>query len=103
MDNYQAERQFGALTTASRLEILKLLATAGKEGMASGKVAETLGVVQNTLSTQLNLLASAALVEKRREGRHIFYSVNTRTIAGLIDFLAHDCAGGRIKLGRRRS
>jgi DNA-binding transcriptional ArsR family regulator len=94
MDAGTAERLFGALSTASRVEILRLLSKAGREGLPSGEIARQLDMVQNTLSTQLNLLAGAGLVERQREGRNIIYRTKPKTFADLISFLAKECGGG---------
>ena len=61
---------FSALSTVSRVEILRLLAKeAPPEGMKSGDIAKRLGVAQNTLSTQLMMLSHARLVQYQRDGR----------------------------------
>jgi len=97
MDVQTAVETCAALATPSRLSVLKLLASAGKDGMPSGKIAEQLGVTQSTLSTQLFLLARARLVRYKREKQSKIYSVNPDAIRDLIGFLIEDCAGGRVK------
>jgi DNA-binding transcriptional ArsR family regulator len=40
-----------------------------------GELEETLGIVQPTLSQQLTVLREEQLVNTRREGKHIYYSL----------------------------
>jgi len=98
MDMEKAIVGYNALSTPSRVRILQALAKTGEEGMASGKLAKKLDVPQNTMSTQLMGLGLAGLVNQRREGRSVIYRVNFDAIRGLIDFLASDCGGGRLKV-----
>ncbi|HBV12181.1 MAG TPA: transcriptional regulator [Brevundimonas sp.] len=85
---------FSALSTLSRVEILRLLAKeAPPEGMRSGDIAKRLGVAQNTLSTQLMMLSHARLVQYRREGRSILYRVDEENLQALSDFIMKECGG----------
>jgi ArsR family transcriptional regulator len=91
-----------ALSTPSRVEVLRLLAKEGKTGLPSGEIAVRLKAAQNTLSTQLMLLSKAGLVVSQRNKRQIIYRVNFETIRELMQFLADDCAAGEIRsLGKR--
>lgn len=83
-----------ALSQETRLNVFRLLMRAGKDGMAAGDIAETLGVRQNTLSSHLSLLASAGLIMADRNGRTIRYRVNLDGVRGLIGYLIEDCCGG---------
>jgi ArsR family transcriptional regulator len=97
MELKKAEDGFSALSTESRLALLKTLSKAGEEGLPSGELAKRLKIAQNTLSTQLGLLAKAGLVASRRDGRQIIYRVEFDAIADLMAFLAKDCTGGRVR------
>ena len=88
---------FGCLSTPSRIRVLQVLSKAGKEGMPSGEIAKALDVPTNTLSTQLLLLSNARLVKSRRDGRQIIYWVNLEALRDLIDYVAQECANGRLK------
>lgn len=92
MDIDQIIAGFGALSTPSRVQILQLLAKeAPPEGMKSGDIAKRLGVVQNTLSTQLMMLSHARLVRFTRVGRSILYRVDREAISEMADFLMQEC------------
>lgn len=95
---------FSALSTSSRVEILRLLATeAPPEGMRSGDIAKRLGVAQNTLSTQLMMLSHARLVQYQRDGRAILYRVDQENIRALSDFLLKECGGASSTEPKRKA
>jgi DNA-binding transcriptional ArsR family regulator len=98
MDMDDAITRLSALATPSRLEVVRLLARAGPEGMPSGEIAKALKVAQNTLSTQLLLLSNARLVKPRRSGRSIIYRVELESLRDLAAFILADCAAGKIDL-----
>lgn len=97
MEDDEAITRFAALATPSRLAVLKLLAEAGPDGMASGEIARRLNVAHNTLSTQLLLLSNARLVRGRRDGRSIIYSVNLEALRELVLYVMDDCAAGKLE------
>ena len=100
MDDDHAFTRLSAIATPSRLAILRLLAReATPEGMKSGEIALKLGVAQNTLSTQLLVLSNARLVHSRRRGRTILYRLDFDALKELIEFIACECADGKIDFG----
>jgi ArsR family transcriptional regulator, arsenate/arsenite/antimonite-responsive transcriptional repressor len=63
METEDALTRLSALSTRSRLDVLRLLASdGGSRGMQSGEIARQLEVPANTLSTQLLHLSNARLV-----------------------------------------
>lgn len=97
MDIERAIHGYSALSTEVRLKILRLLAKAGDEGVASGEIARKLEIPANSLSQQMFLLGAAGLVSQQREGRNVFYKIDLDAVKWLIKFLAMDCAAGRLK------
>ncbi len=95
MESNDAIRRLAALAQDGRLAIFRLLVRAGRDGLAAGEVARTLGVTPNTLSAQLNILANAGLVTSRRDGRSIIYAANYETMSTLLLYLMEDCCQGR--------
>lgn len=89
---------FSALSQQTRLQVLRLLVKAGTEGMHAGDIADKLGVRQNTMSTNLNILLRAGLVRNEREGRSIRYFADFDGIRGLLSFMMEDCCGGEPEL-----
>jgi ArsR family transcriptional regulator len=95
MQEAQALSTFGALSQEHRLRIVRLLVEAGPEGLPAGVLGEKLAAGSSKMSFHLSHLEQAGLVNSRRDGRQIVYSVAMATLSGLIDFLLRDCCGGR--------
>jgi DNA-binding transcriptional ArsR family regulator len=83
-----------ALAHEGRLTVFRNLVQAGPEGLAAGEIARRLGVLPNTLSSNLNILSHAGLISSQRHGRSIVYSANYDAMTGLLAFLMEDCCGG---------
>ncbi|MBY8976772.1 helix-turn-helix transcriptional regulator [Rhodobacteraceae bacterium NNCM2] len=95
MDKNHALGAFGALGQSTRLDVFRLLVKAGETGMLAGDISETLNVRQNTMSTNLSILAQAGLIRSERQGRSIRYFADMEGMRGLLAFLMEDCCGGR--------
>jgi DNA-binding transcriptional ArsR family regulator len=91
MEMNDAVHALSALAHEGRLKAFRLLVKAGKAGMPSGEIARTLGVPANTLSNSLTVLANAGLVESRREGKLVIYTVRFGEMTRLLGFLIEDC------------
>lgn len=94
MDERQAINAFAALAQESRLRIVRLLVTAGPDGMPAGAVAERIGSSPSNMSFHLKELERAGLVQSRKSARQIIYSATYAAFSGLIEFLMRDCCGG---------
>ncbi len=94
MEITDAVKSLSALAHEGRLKVFRLLVSAGPSGMAAGEIARRVGTPANTLSSNLALLAQAALVQSRRDGRSIIYSARFERMGALMAFLADDCCGG---------
>ncbi|MEK6747315.1 MAG: helix-turn-helix transcriptional regulator [Pseudomonadota bacterium] len=91
MNNNNALKIFAALSQETRLQALRVLVKHGKQGIAAGVLSDKLGIPHNTLSFHLSHLNNAGLVESRKQGRSIIYSVNIDKLQGLVRFLLKDC------------
>jgi len=98
MEMMIATDAFAALAQPTRLAVVRLLVTAGANGMTSGDIGETLGVRANTMSTNLIILARARLIRSEREGRSVRYFADFEGLRDLLSFLMEDCCGGRPEL-----
>jgi len=94
MDNMTAIDSFAALAQPTRLDVFRLLVRAGHEGCTAGEISKALNIRQNTMSTNLAILARTNLVTNQREGRSVRYFANYEGISELICFLMEDCCGG---------
>ena len=98
METNQALSAFAALSQQTRLDVFRLLVRAGVDGALAGEISEQLDVLQNTLSTNLNILVGAGLVRRQRQGRSVRYFADFDGVRGLLGFLMQDCCGGRSEL-----
>ena len=94
----QVVRALAALAQESRLAAFRLLVRAGTDGMPAGKIAEQLEIAPATLSFHLKELSNADLIQQRREGRSIIYSLHVESMQSLLAFLVEDCCQGRPEL-----
>ncbi len=98
MDASQALAAFSALSQPVRLDMFRALARAGDRGMLSGEMGAHLGLLQNTTSANLGVLAQAGLIRKERQGREIRYFADMEGMRDLLAFLMQDCCGGQPEL-----
>ena len=94
MELKSAVAALSALAHEGRLGAFRLLVTAGRDGLAAGELARRLGVLPNTLSASLAILGNAGLVESRRAGKSVIYTVRYAEMTGLLQFLMEDCCAG---------
>ena len=94
MESKAAVDALSALAHEGRLAIFRLLVKAGPGGMAAGEIARTTGILPNTLSSGLNILSHAGLINSHREGRSIIYTARYGAMTALLAFLVDDCCGG---------
>jgi DNA-binding transcriptional ArsR family regulator len=98
MEIKQAVKALTALAQESRLGVFRLLVPAGSDGLPAGEIAEELGIPSATLTFHLKELSHAGLVESRREGRSIIYSLSCDGMRELLTFLVRDCCQGQPEL-----
>ena len=91
MDTETALAAFEALSQETRLAVIRLLVKAGPAGLPAGTIAEQLDCRQNTMSSHLQSLKRAGLIDAVRDGRSIRYSANYEGVRTLIQFLMEDC------------
>ena len=99
MNESRALNAFAALSQETRLRIVRLLVTAGPEGLSAGAIGEAMdGASSSRMSFHLSHLEHAGLVESRREGRSIIYRTALPTLAALVEFLMRDCCQGHLEV-----
>ncbi len=73
-----------ALSDKTRRDILNLL----KDGdMTAGDIAARFSMTQATVSHHLSVLKNGGLVSDRRDGKYIFYELNTSVIEEIMAWL----------------
>ena len=75
---------FQALAHPTRIAILELL----RDGeMAAGAIQELLGVEQANISQHLAVLRSRQIVNSRKEGNQVFYSLRHKVLTKVLDLM----------------
>lgn len=88
----------GSLAQPTRLMIFRLLVMAAEKGMCAGDIAERLDVPKTGLSFHLKEMVHVGLIESKREGRSIIYTLKKGRVREVITFLTSDCCHGRPEL-----
>ena len=98
METNDAAEGFGALAQAKRLDLMRMLASAGASGKSAGELASRLGSPASSLSFHLSALERAGLIQSTRQGRQIIYAVQFNGLWKLFSFLTETCCAGRPEL-----
>jgi DNA-binding transcriptional ArsR family regulator len=75
---------FKALADPTRREILRLL---GRGEQSAGQLAERFDMTKPSMSHHFSVLKQADLIESRREGQQILYSLNTTVLEDVVTWL----------------
>jgi ArsR family transcriptional regulator len=86
MDKSHSLDALSALSQETRLDVFRLLTRAEPVGMCAGEIAAAMDARQNTISTNLAILAQAGLIRSVREGRNMRYYAN---LEGMRDLLSY--------------
>lgn len=80
-----------ALGSPVRLEIVRWLVRHGEQGCCVMDIQKKVGGAGSTLSHHLETLSRYGLLNSRKEGLWIYYSVNFTVVRELFNFLSQDC------------
>jgi ArsR family transcriptional regulator, arsenate/arsenite/antimonite-responsive transcriptional repressor len=94
MDIETAARRLAELGNPVRLQIVRLLVQAGRDGLAIGEVQSRMGVPASTFAFHLRGLVTAGLVDQRKEGRVVRCTPNQAAINQALDFVKENCCAG---------
>lgn len=95
MEPTDVASKFAALAKDTRIDVMRLLAARGLNGMPAGELSAELGQPPSTLSFHLSALEQAGLVQSTRQGRHVIYAVRFAGLRTLFSFLTETCCHGR--------
>lgn len=76
---------YKALNDVTRLKILTMLQN---DSMYTNQILEAFNITQPTLSYHMKILNGAKLVDTKKTGRNVYYSLNKKTFSHLVDFLS---------------
>ena len=79
-----ADEATGMLRALANPDRLLLLCQVSQGEMSVGELESVVGVLQPTLSQQLAVLRTQGLVQTRREGKQIHYSVNDPKVLAIL-------------------
>jgi ArsR family transcriptional regulator len=82
-----AERACGLMKALANPDRLMLLCQLSQGEMSVGELEATLGIRQPTLSQQLTVLRDEELVDTRREGKYVYYSVRSAEALAVLKVL----------------
>jgi ArsR family transcriptional regulator len=82
---------FAAMGNEARLRIMQLLLSAHPEGMIVGDIQSELEIPNSTLSHHLDKLKNENLVQVRRNGTFLWYTVNADVLSEILTFLYSEC------------
>lgn len=94
MDKMESLIALTALSQESRLDAFRLLVQLAPDALPAGEIARRLGVVQNTMSAHLGVLARSGLITAHRKGRVIEYGVDYEKVRAFFAYLLQDCCQG---------
>jgi DNA-binding transcriptional ArsR family regulator len=80
-----------ALGSPVRLDIVRWLIQHGDQGCCVSDIQKQVGGANSTLSHHLETLSRYGLINFRKDGLWIFYSVNFTVLRELFNFLSQDC------------
>ena len=90
----QAAALLGQLGNRVRLEILRLLAKAGPEGLSVGEIQASLGLPASTLAFHMRGLVSVGIVRQERQGRVVLCRPCFDVLDEVTAFLRSECCTG---------
>ncbi len=83
-----------ALAQESRLALYRLLMKSEARGLPAGDIARKLGMPSASLSFHVKELRHAGLVVARRQGRFVYYRVNSARMGQVLEYLTENCCAG---------
>jgi DNA-binding transcriptional ArsR family regulator len=87
----EAASVLAQLGNRARLEILRLLVTAGPEGLSVGDIQSSLALPASTLAFHLRGLVSVGLVTQEKQGRTVLCRPSFAALDAVTGFLRAEC------------
>lgn len=93
-DKVAAVRAAGLFRALGDVERLRLLACLAEQEWCVSELAEAADATMSTISQRLRVLRQEGLVLRRREGKHMYYSVADQHVSELVsNAIAHAAEG----------
>lgn len=84
-----AASRLRAMAHPMRIAVIELLSE--KQKLTVTEIYETLGIEQASASHHLNILKNKGILESRRDGKMIFYSLRSQALTNIVDCI-NQCA-----------
>ena len=97
-----AAKVFAELGNRPRLDILRLLIKAGRDGLLIGDIQARLDIPASTLAFHLRGVVGAGLVSQEKQGRTVLCRPCFDRVNEAISFKEECCVGVRQPISRRR-
>lgn len=92
---YSLNDLFKALADPTRRKILDLLK---ERDLTAGEIASHFNMSKPSISQHLNILKQSNLVKNQKEGKYIFYSLNTTVVQDIVNWLINIKSGEENRL-----
>jgi DNA-binding transcriptional ArsR family regulator len=93
----EAAQGFAAMGSEARLQVLRCLVRAGREGLTVGEIQERTGIAPSTLAHHLKFLAGAEVVEQEKLGRSVVTRANFERLEMLAAFITDQCCADAVR------
>ena len=94
MENTLIDR-LSTLSHPQRMGVFRLLVRRYPDQLSASEITTALGLKPSTASVYLAALKNVKIISQRRDGTHLFYTVNLATAREIISDLFFDCCKGR--------
>jgi ArsR family transcriptional regulator, arsenate/arsenite/antimonite-responsive transcriptional repressor len=89
-----AAKRLAELGNITRLQIVRLLVQAGRDGLSIGEIQSRLEIPASTLAFHLRGLVVAGLVDQERQGRVVTCRTNITALNDTLAFVKENCCAG---------
>ena len=91
MDTKITAARLEALGNETRLDVLRMLVRAGRDGLPVGELQRRTGTARSTLSHHLHKLIAVGLVYQERDGTTLYCHAHYPTMDETLGFLTREC------------
>jgi DNA-binding transcriptional ArsR family regulator len=99
----EAAAGFAALGSEPRLDVLRSLIRAGRDGLTIAEIQLRTAMPPSTLAHHLRLLRTAGLIEQTRNGRSVLSRARFAHLEALAGYLLDQCCADVAALAPRRA
>lgn len=87
----EAAAGFAAMGSEARLQVLRVLIRAGKDGLTVGDIQERTQMAPSTLAHHLKFLAAGGLIAQEKAGRSTINRASYEHLEHLAKFILSEC------------